>query len=150
MNKKIDYSFWTILVLAVLLGACASTDKSVSESTSTSPGSGLAFRDVTLPKTEDPFPNWPYPPEQATELLAKAKKDAEWVKGAGKGTTGAEKMELNIPAIDRDMLVKWKEMPEGDLDGFNNSPRRELAAYAIQRLVLDPEDYVVPSAAAHC
>ncbi len=150
MNNKIDYRLWAILVLAVLLGACASTDESASESVATPEGSWLNLRGASPPKSEDPFPNWPYPPEQATELLAKAKYDAEWVKGAGKGTTGAEKIELFVPAIDGTLLVKWKEMPEGDLDGFNNSPRRELAAYAIQRLVLDPEDYVVPSVAAHC
>ena len=60
----------------------------------------------------------------------------ESAKYAGKGTTGAEKAKLYVPAIDREIVVKWKEMPRPDLDGNNNSPRRELAAYAIQRLVL--------------
>lgn len=31
-----------------------------------------------------------------------------------------------------------------------NSPRRELAAYAIQRLFLDEDEYVVPPTAPHC
>jgi hypothetical protein len=31
-----------------------------------------------------------------------------------------------------------------------NSPRRELAAYAVQKLFLEPGEYVVPPAAAHC
>lgn len=31
-----------------------------------------------------------------------------------------------------------------------NSPRRELAAYAIQKLFLDPDEYVVPPTAPHC
>ena len=37
-----------------------------------------------------------------------------------------------------------------DLDGVNNSPRRELAAYAVQTLFLEPEDYVVPTTVARC
>jgi hypothetical protein len=32
----------------------------------------------------------------------------------------------------------------------NNSPRKELAAYAIQRVFLTPEDYVVPAAVVRC
>ena len=31
-----------------------------------------------------------------------------------------------------------------------NSPRRELAAYAVQKLFLEPGEYVVPPAGAHC
>ena len=31
-----------------------------------------------------------------------------------------------------------------------NSPRRELAAYEIQKLFLEPDEYVVPPTAAHC
>jgi hypothetical protein len=47
------------------------------------------------------------------------------------------------------VTVKAKRAPE-DLDGINNAPRKELAAYALQRLFLDPEDYVVPSTAIRC
>jgi hypothetical protein len=47
------------------------------------------------------------------------------------------------------MVTKWKDAPP-DLDGVNNSPRKELAAYAIQRIFLDPADYVVPAAVARC
>ncbi len=150
MNNKIDYRLWAVLVLAVLLGACASTYESASDRAETPEGSLLNLRGARPPKSEEPFPNWPYPPEQAPEVLANAEVKVESAKGAGKGTTGAEKVKLYVPSIDRDLPVKWKDMPSGDLDGFNNSPRRELAAYAIQRLVLDPKDYVVPSVAAYC
>lgn len=39
--------------------------------------------------------------------------------------------------------VKWKRAARGG-DAPNNSPRYELAAYAFQKLFLDPENFVVP------
>ena len=48
------------------------------------------------------------------------------------------------------LTVKWKEAPDHDGDGWNNSPRREMAAYVIQRLFLDPDDYVVPPTTTRC
>ena len=41
-------------------------------------------------------------------------------------------------------------MPAGDADGWNNAPRKELAAYALQAWFLDPADYVVPTTALRC
>jgi hypothetical protein len=45
--------------------------------------------------------------------------------------------------------VKWKPAPSGGA-GFNNMPSREIAAYAAQRLYLDPDEYVVPPTIARC
>lgn len=41
------------------------------------------------------------------------------------------------------IAAKWARAPFGG-GTFNNSPRYELAAYQIQKLFLDPKDYVVP------
>lgn len=41
------------------------------------------------------------------------------------------------------MITKWAMVAPGGED-FNNSARHELAAYAIQKLFLEPDDYVVP------
>jgi hypothetical protein len=41
------------------------------------------------------------------------------------------------------LLAKWAPAPPGG-ETFNNVPRFEVAAYEIQKLFLDPEDYVVP------
>ena len=38
----------------------------------------------------------------------------------------------------------------GDADGYNNSPRKEIAAYQLQAWFLDPPDYVVPTTALRC
>jgi len=75
---------------------------------------------------------------------------------AGSGTTGAEKLTLVFSEVDESFDVKWKLMPTGwspvagRLDGINNSPRKELAAWRIQRLFLEPVDYVVPVSMAYC
>lgn len=45
------------------------------------------------------------------------------------------------------MLVKWAAAPRGG-DAFNNRPRFEIAAYEIQKLFLNEEDYVVPPTVA--
>lgn len=47
------------------------------------------------------------------------------------------------------ILVKWAPAPaEGS--AFNNEPRYELAAYRVQKLFLDPADYVVPPTVVRC
>lgn len=41
------------------------------------------------------------------------------------------------------MLAKWAPAPRGG-DAFNNRPRYETAAYELQKLFLEPDEYVVP------
>lgn len=43
------------------------------------------------------------------------------------------------------ILSKWAAAPPGG-GSFNNRPANELAAYEMQKLFLDPQDYVVPPA----
>ena len=45
---------------------------------------------------------------------------------------------------------KWKEIPTGTLQAYNNDPRKVVAAYHLQKLFLDPEDYLVPTSILHC
>jgi hypothetical protein len=111
--------------------------------------SPVRFREPAPPPMSGAYPNWPMPPDEAAELLTHAVLERREVEDAGGGTTGAEKHGVYFPAADVAFDVKWKEFP-GRLDGFNNSPRKEIAAYAIQRILLDPEDYVAPAAAIRC
>jgi hypothetical protein len=60
--------------------------------------------------------------------------------------TGARRLEVDL---DKRVWVEWKPMPRL-LDGINDSPRKELAAYQFQELFLDPGDYVVPTSAPCC
>lgn len=47
------------------------------------------------------------------------------------------------------MMVKFAAARPG-ADTFNNRPRYEVAAYQIQKLFLDPKDYVVPPTVVRC
>jgi len=108
------------------------------------------------PHAGEPFPNWPVPPPEVDRLLRNERFVVEGASGAGAGTTGAKKVKLAFRGSGLALDFKWKEMPgrwspvSGRLDGVNNSPRKEIAAWEIQKLVLDPEDYVVPSTLAYC
>jgi hypothetical protein len=68
---------------------------------------------------------------------------------AGAGIMGALKIAAYYPSIDRTLELKWKAAPSGG-DGWNNTPRREIAAYAIQKWFLGPADYIVPPTFARC
>ena len=70
-------------------------------------------------------------------------------KGAGSSTTGARKLVIRLADSRQEIKLKAKNFPPF-LDGLNNSPRRELATYAIQRFFLDPIDYVVPTFGVRC
>lgn len=65
---------------------------------------------------------------------------------AGGGVMGARKLTLVFQDGFR-METKWKAAPPGG-DGWNNSPRREVGAWAVQQLFLDPADYAVPPVVA--
>ncbi len=69
-------------------------------------------------------------------------------KSTPSGTTSA--MRLSIQFQDcAVLLVKWRAATS-KLEAYNNNPRKELAAYAMQKLFLTPEDYVVPVTVSAC
>lgn len=116
------------------------------------PHKPVLFTGSPAPSRAGYFPNWPIPPattETAEHLFAACGYNLKSVEGAGGGTTGAEKVVLDCPKMGGDIPLKSKRAP-GSLDGVNNAPRKELAAWAIQRIFLDPEDYVVPTTFASC
>lgn len=47
------------------------------------------------------------------------------------------------------LAAKWQRAPEGGHE-WNNAPRYELAAYELQKLFLEPGDYVVPPTVCRC
>jgi hypothetical protein len=58
-------------------------------------------------------------------------------------------MLIRVVDHDRKIQLKTKDFPR-NLDAINNSPRLELASYAIQRFFLDPVDFVVPTFGVRC
>ncbi len=65
------------------------------------------------------------------------------------GTQGAKVVTLEIEEAGMRFVFRAKWRPQSSA-GFINEPRKELAAYAVQKLFLDPSAYVVPPTAAHC
>lgn len=95
----------------------------------------------------DPTANLPLPPTKLLERLQNDDFEIAGVEAAGGGVMGAKKLSLVFHKDPFSVDVKWKAAPEGG-DGWNSSPRREVGAYAVQELFLDPEDYPVPPAVA--
>jgi hypothetical protein len=127
------------LGVVVALAACASV----------SPPPGWVAR---LSKAAPPPAGgcWPVPPAQAEQLLATGAGEIREHAPTPSGVTGAERLTVYFPAIRRSIRVKWKAAPPGQADGWNNTPRKELAAYAIQKWFLEPDGYVVPTAVGRC
>lgn len=123
-----------------MLAACSAT-----------PPAGGGPRTYSLPSQPHPGPNdaWIVSPERAEALLGTEPLKIVSSKGAGAGVTGASRFEMESPKDGTKFKAKWKPTP-WRLDSWNNSPRRELAAYEVQKLFLDPEDYLVPTSAARC
>jgi len=118
------------------------------------PHKPVEFRAPASPHGVEKFPNWSLPPALDFHDLSIAERERNRYElagfgAAGGGTTGAEQRVVRLPDVPGDVKLKLKPVP-GDLDGVNNSPRKELAAYLIQRLFLDPEDFVVPTTFAYC
>jgi hypothetical protein len=65
------------------------------------------------------------------------------------GMQGAKILTLRAQGRQGDVVMraKWRAESTGDL---LNEPRKELAAYAVQKLFLDESEYVVPPTVAHC
>ena len=65
------------------------------------------------------------------------------------GTQGAKLLTLAVPgAGGRAVLrAKWRALSSASL---TNDPRKELGAYAVAKLFLEPHEYVVPPTAGHC
>ncbi len=93
--------------------------------------------------------NWPMAPGELERRLAGNDIEIREAKPAGSGVTGAWKLTIAFPD-GKKLQAKWKSAPPETADGWNNSPRRELATYQIQRWLFDENDYVVPTIEPHC
>jgi hypothetical protein len=101
-----------------------------------------------LAQPSGPDGNIPLP---APELQRRLQNDPFEIVAVGKtkgGIMTTEKLTLAFADGER-VEVKWKAAPDGG-EGLDNSPRRELGAYVVQQLFLDPEDFVVPPVAVRC
>jgi hypothetical protein len=105
--------------------------------------SGIALSD-------EPDPNLPIPPEPFMQLLKNADFEILSDKRTESGISGARKWTVSFPNEPQKLTVKWKVGKKVNGEGWNNTPRREVAAFYLQRLFLDPPDYVVPPTTVRC
>ena len=127
-----------LLLVSASLAACA-----------TSQPKKVQFTESVPDRSTQGFTNWPVDPLQAALLMERAEYEILSVEAAGAGTTRPEKSELLFPETGDRFSVKGKLVPPA-LDGFNNSPRKELAAWKLQSLFLDPVDFTVPAMVLRC
>ena len=98
----------------------------------------------------EPAAHWPLPPAELERLLAYDDFTIRSVRGDVGGVMGVKKLKIVFPGREDWLAVKWKKAPSRDADGWNNTPRKEIAAYEIQKWFLDPADYVVPTTVVRC
>lgn len=120
-------------------------------------GAGAALLAILLPlhalaqeAPQPPPPHWPASPAELEQILPYQDFQILEVKGGVGGVMGVRKLTVRFSPSNRVLKVKWKRAPDGDADGWNNTPRKEIAAYEVQKWFLDPVDYVVPTIAPRC
>ncbi|MGD8432545.1 MAG: hypothetical protein PVI73_00360, partial [Syntrophobacterales bacterium] len=100
------------------------------------------------------FPNWQFTPQELETKIyqrgVEGKLQAKEVERTARGTTGALILINHDTVSGKDIKWKFKKNVPGWVDSFNTSPRKEIAAYNVQKFFLDPEDYVVPTALPVC
>lgn len=88
------------------------------------------------------------PADQVERWLASPDLEILGVASTPAGIQGARVLTLRVPGPPEVVFrAKWRSLATLT---SKNDPRRELVAFAIQKLYLDPDGYVVPPTAAHC
>jgi hypothetical protein len=94
------------------------------------------------------IPNLQLPPEELRRKLEQVPFTITAAEDAGAGVAGARKLHLVFTdGFETD--AKWKRTKDSG-DSWNNSPRREIGAYEVQKFFLQPEAYIVPPSAPRC
>ena len=83
-----------------------------------------------------------FPVEEVESILREGQFQVMTV-APSRGLAGERTYRVTLQAGERVLQIKYAPAAEG-ADEFNNRPRYELAAYAIQKLFLDEREWVVP------
>jgi hypothetical protein len=93
------------------------------------------------------------PSERVEAMLQTKRLEILSVEVAPSGVSRPKKLYVRFPGDRRGEPIvfafKWKPAPRGG-EGFNNLPRKEMAAYELQKLFLDPDEYVIPPTVVFC
>jgi hypothetical protein len=88
-------------------------------------------------------------PTQAEEMLRTGQFDVKQVRTNSTGIGGSDVFVLEYPGEHTVIKAKWSTSKKGGT-GFNTNPRKEIAAFKVQMLFLEPEEYVVPPTVGRC
>jgi len=110
------------------------------------PGPAPTFSAQPKPTREMPLSR---PPAETARLLERERFEFRDMEPTHGGTTRSEHARAYFPAQGVAIEVKWKVAPSGG-EGWNNVPRKELAAFVIQQWFLEARDWVVPPTAIRC
>jgi len=142
------------LLLTCLVLLCLTASYLAGCSTAPRQRASLQFKEAPSPSMKGQFPNWQFPPHELESTIydraLAGKLHTEEVKRTAHGTTGALALVTLDEVSGKDIKWKFKKNVPGRVDSFNTSPRKEIAAYEVQKLFLDPEDYVVPTVLPIC
>ena len=152
LARTVGHSWYLLPLAAVLLaGLLLGCTTAASPKAEMVP---MTFSEAQAPRAMGAYHNWPLPPLEAEGRALAAIEAGDYrvdtMKETARGTSGAYKVDLLLTGEGLPASFKWKLVPRATMDNFNNSPRREIAAYQMQRLFLDPEDYVVPTSFLYC
>ena len=65
------------------------------------------------------------------------------------GVGGSKVLTLRFPKENLIIKAKWKEAKPGG-EGLDNDPRKEIAAWEMQKVLFTPDEYVVPPTVGRC
>lgn len=153
MRSRLTFYKFTIFCFSMVLTACGMINLPQDHRS-------VEFTTKPSPHGENKFPNWPAPPQEVEGEISQAMTASvksgltkpHKAKHTAQGVSAPNVVDITFPELHEDIKFKWKVSPSaGDgLENFNNSIARELATYQIQKLFLDPEDYVVPTSLGFC
>ena len=90
------------------------------------------------------------PAAEIQRLLDAAPFELRDVKRTERGVMGVSKATAHFPEQRVDVRIKWAPAPPASLDAWNAAPRKEIAAFAVQQLFLEPDDWIVPPTSIRC
>lgn len=93
-------------------------------------------------------PNIHRPPARIESLLLQGEFEVVSRRAIRTGRGGTDLVLLDFEDEPR-LPAKWARAPDGG-EEWNNAPRYEIATYQLQKLFLDPGEYVVPPTVCRC
>lgn len=104
-----------------------------------------------VPATAADLPaNYPMHPLEAEQRMRFDPIELLSAKRTTHGVAGAQKLRIRFTEDGKELTVKWKAAPRYKPEGWNNVPRKEVAAYQVQKWFLDAHEYVVPPTVTRC